>query len=417
MPIATVNPATGRAERMFLPAEPAELERCVDDADRTFAELRATTFATRATWLLAAADILDHEADSLAALVTGEMGKTLAAAAEEVARSAATARWYAEHAEAFLVDEPQADPRAVCAYTRWSARGPLLADGSWEFPVWQVMRFAAPALLAGDVVLLRPAPNVPRTALLLADLFARAGFPKAAFQTLLVESDAIENVPLERQIFVTERASESFIVLPSADLERAAKIAVAARCHNNGQSPIAARRFIVHRDVSARFQELFVAKMAELVVGDPVAERTDIGPLATETGRAAIDALVTGAIADGATVLCGGRRPDGPGWYYPPTVLTGVNERMRIFHDDVPGPFAQLYEVPDIDAAIRLANATRSRADVSVWTDEESDRRHCVADLVAGAVYVNGIADAYPEPPLGRIREFCDVQTVWIGPS
>jgi len=279
------------------------------------------------------------------------------------------------------------------------------------------MRFAAPALLAGNTGLLRHAPNVPRTALFLCDLFARAGFPKGVFQTLLVESDPIADGRIVRRIVTDPGGGAGFVVLPSADLERAATVAVTSRCHNNGQSPVAAQRFVVHRDVSARFAELFVAKMAELVVGDPTDSRTDIGPLATEGGLAEVEALVADAIARGATVSHAGRRPDGPGWYYPPTVLTGVDESMRMFRDDVQGPVAQLYEVPDIDTAIRIANATRFGRGAAVWTDEESDLQRCVRELEARAVYVNGMAAPCPEPPFGGITEFCDVQTVRIEPS
>lgn len=417
MPIASVNPATGRTERVFPPIGAAEIERCVDEAASTFGELRATTIGTRAGWLRAAADILEHEADPVAEMVTAEMGKTLVAAADEVRRSVAMARWYAEHAEALLADEPVADPRAVRAYTHRRALGPLLAVVPWQFPLWQVMRFAAPALMAGNAGLLRAAPNVPRTALFSSDLFARAGFPKGAFQTLLVESEAVADGRIVRTIVTGAGGGAGFVVLPSADLERAATAAVVSRCHNNGQSPVAAQRFVVHRDVSARFAELFVAKMAELVVGDPTDARTDIGPLGTEGGLADVGALVADAIAHGATVSHAGRRPDGPGWYYPPTVLTGVGESMRLFRDDVPGPVAQLYEAPDIDTAIRLANATRRGRGASVWTDEESDLERCVAELEAGAVYVNTMADACPEPPFGGMSEFCDVKTVRIGPS
>ena len=459
MAIATVNPATGATERSFTAFDHAEIDRCVAQAHQTFHELRSTTFATRAGWLRAAAEILDQDVESIAAIMTTEMGKTLTAARAEVGKCAKAARFYADNAESFLADQP-ANPDAVsasAAYTRWQPLGPVLAVMPWNFPLWQVMRFAAPALMAGNVGLLKHASNVPQTALLIADLFARAGFPKGAFQTLLIGSAEVEGILADRRVVAatltgSEGAgrsvaavagreikktvlelggSDAFIVLPSADLDRAAEVAVTSRCQNNGQSCISAKRFIVHRDVAARFTELFVAKMSALVVGDPMRDGTDVGPLATEQGRTDVEELVADAVGQGATVLCGGHRPDGPGWYYPPTVVTGVESRMRMYGEEVFGPVAALYEVPDIDAAITLANDTRFGLSSNVWTEERNERDRFVDDLAAGAVFVNGMTVSYPELPFGGvkssgygrelsalgIREFCNAKTVWIGPS
>ncbi len=459
MAIATVNPATGETLREFVALDDAEIDRCIDQAHQTFLDLRATTFATRAGWMRAAADILDNDADDIARLMTTEMGKTLTAAVAEVHKCAKGARYYAEHAESFLADVP-AEPTAVsasAAYTRWQPLGAVLAVMPWNFPLWQVMRFAAPALMAGNVGLLKHASNVPQTALFLQELFARAGFPKGAFQTLLIGSAAVERVLSDGRVVAatltgSEGAgrsvaqiagreikktvlelggSDAFVVMPSADLERAAEVAVTSRCQNNGQSCISAKRFIVHTDVAARFSELFVAKMSALVVGDPMADGTDVGPLATEQGRADVEELVADAVGKGASVLCGGQRPDRPGWFYPPTVLTDLRDDMRMYHEEVFGPVAQLYEVPDIDAAISLANATRFGLSSNAWTTDAAEQRRFTDDLDAGGVFVNGMTVSYPELPFGGVKasgygrelsalgiqEFCNAKTVWIGQS
>ncbi|HEY3606790.1 MAG TPA: NADP-dependent succinic semialdehyde dehydrogenase [Pseudonocardiaceae bacterium] len=459
MAIATVNPATGETLREFVALNDAEIDRCIDQAHQAFLDLRATTFATRAGWMRAAADILDDDADDIARLMTTEMGKTLTSAVAEVHKCAKGARFYAEHAESFLADVP-AEPAAVsasAAYTRWQPLGAVLAVMPWNFPLWQVMRFAAPALMAGNVGLLKHASNVPQTALFLQELFARAGFPKGAFQTLLIGSGAVERVLSDRRVVAatltgSEGAgrsvaqiagreikktvlelggSDAFVVMPSADLERAAEVAVTSRCQNNGQSCISAKRFIVHTDVAARFAELFVAKMSALIVGDPMSDGTDVGPLATEQGRADVEELVADAVEKGASVLCGGQRPDRPGWFYPPTVLTELRDDMRMYHEEVFGPVAQLYEVPDIDAAISLANATRFGLSSNAWTSDAAEQRRFADELDAGGVFINGMTVSYPELPFGGvkasgygrelaalgIREFCNAKTVWIGQS
>jgi succinate-semialdehyde dehydrogenase/glutarate-semialdehyde dehydrogenase len=457
MAISTVNPATGETLRTFDALDEGEIDRRLDLARRTFAELRGTTFATRAGWMVAAADILDGDVDEIATLMTTEMGKTLTAAKAEVHKCAKAARFYAKHAEEFLADEP-ADPQAVnasAAYTHWQPIGPVLAIMPWNFPLWQVMRFAAPALMAGNTGLLKHASNVPQTALWFEDLFARAGFPAGAFQTLLVGSGAIEAILSdERVVAATLTGSEgagrsvaaiagreikktvlelggsdAFIVLPSADLDKAAEVAVTSRCQNNGQSCISAKRFIVHADVADRFRELFVAKMSALVVGDPMADGTDVGPLATEQGRADVEELVTGATGKGATILCGGTRPDRPGWFYPPTVITDITRDMDIYHEEVFGPVAQLYVVPDIDAAIDLANDTRFGLSSNAWTRDDAERERLVDGLAAGGVFINGMTVSFPELPFGGvkasgygrelsalgIREFCNAKAVWVG--
>jgi len=457
MAIATVNPATGETLRTFDALDDREIERAIERAAQTFQALRVTTFATRAGWMRAAADILTAEVDDISRLMTTEMGKTLAAAKAEVLKCAKAARFYAEHAEEFLADQP-ADAEAVTAskaYTHWQALGPVLAVMPWNFPLWQVMRFAAPALMAGNVGLLKHASNVPQTALRFADVFARAGFPAGAFQTLLIGSGAVERVLSDHRVVaatltgsegagrsVAETAgreikktvlelggSDAFVVMPSAELEKAAQVAVTSRTQNNGQSCISAKRFIVHADVAEEFTRLFVAKMSALVVGDPMAEGTDVGPLATEQGRADVEELVEEAVKGGATVLCGGQRPERPGWFYPPTVITDITKDMKIYHEEVFGPVASLYVVPDITAAVKLANDTRFGLSSNAWTNDADEQARFIDGLAAGGVFINGMTVSYPELPFGGIkasgygrelsalgiREFSNAKTVWIG--
>ena len=456
MPIATVNPATGETLKTFDPLSDEELDNKLARAASAFESYRLTRFAERARWMTAAADILDAEI-GIAATMTMEMGKTIVAARAEVQKCARGCRFYAEHAERFLADEP-VDPGAVGAgraFARYQPLGPVLAVMPWNFPLWQAMRFAAPALMAGNVGLLKHASNVPQTALFLEDLFARAGFPDGVFQTLLIGSDKVERVLRDRRIAAATltgsspagRAvatvagdevkptvlelggSDPFVVMPSADLAKAAEVATIARCQNNGQSCIAAKRFIVHEAVADEFERRFVERMSALRVGDPMDESTDVGPLATEQGRRDVEELVADAVDRGATVLCGGHRPDGPGWYYPPTVVTGVTPEMRMFQEEVFGPVAQVHRVAALDEAVKLANATDFGLGSNVWTDDEAEQEAFVRDVAAGAVFVNGMTTSYPELPFGGIRtsgygrelgahgirEFCNVKAVWIG--
>ncbi|HVX47534.1 MAG TPA: NADP-dependent succinic semialdehyde dehydrogenase [Mycobacteriales bacterium] len=457
MAIATINPATGETVKEFSALTGAEIEERLDRARRGFQALRRTGFADRAGWMRAAADRLDSDQDDVAATMTLEMGKTLAAAKAEVAKCAKGMRFYAENAESFLADIP-ADPgpvNAATAYIRYDPLGVVLAVMPWNFPLWQVIRFAAPALMAGNAGLLKHASNVPQTALYLGSLFERAGFPEGAFQTLLISSGAVEAILRDDRVAAatltgSEPAgqavakvageqikktvlelggSDAYIVMPSADIDAAAKVAVTARVQNNGQSCIAAKRFIVHSQVYAEFAEKFVAGMQALRVGDPMAEATDVGPLATEQGRTDVEELVAEAVAGGAQVLCGGERPDRPGWFYPPTVVAGITPAMRMYGEEVFGPVASLYEVDSVEAAIELANATSFGLGSNAWTQDPAERERFAAELQAGAVFINGMVTSYPELPFGGIKrsgygreladlgikEFCNAKTVWIG--
>ncbi|WP_035856776.1 NADP-dependent succinic semialdehyde dehydrogenase [Cryptosporangium arvum] len=457
MPIATIDPTDGRVLQSFEPLTEAEIDERLARAVEGFAALRSATFDQRATWLRAAADILDAERDEIARTMTVEMGKTLVAAKAEVAKCAVACRYYAKHAPAFLADEPT-DPAAVKArqaYVRYQPLGPVLAVMPWNFPLWQAMRFAAPALMAGNVGLLKHASNVPRTALFMEQLFSRAGFPEGAFQTLLIGSDQVEAVLSDKRVVAatltgSEGAgrsiaaiagrelkktvlelggSDPFVVLPSADIERAAAVAVTARCQNNGQSCIAAKRFIVHTDVYDAFAAAFVDRMAALTVGDPMDEKTDVGPLATEQGRTDVTELVQDAVSQGATVLCGGTAPDQPGWWYPPTVVADLTPEMRMYREEVFGPVAGVYRASSYEEAIAIANSTDFGLGSNVWTTDPVEQERAVNDLEAGAVFVNGMVTSYPELPFGGIktsgygrelsaqgiREFCNVKTVWVG--
>jgi succinate-semialdehyde dehydrogenase/glutarate-semialdehyde dehydrogenase len=455
--IATVNPATGETLRTFEAHSDAEVEARLALAVSGFHALRATSFAQRAEWMRATAALLESETDRIAPIMTTEMGKTLATAKAEVAKCATGMRYYAEHAESFLADQPHdaAAVKASRAYTRWLPLGPVLAVMPWNFPLWQAVRFAAPALMAGNSGVLKHASNVPQTALYLGDLFERGGFPAGAFQALLIPSSGVEKVLSDDRIVaatltgsegagakVAESAgrllkktvlelggSDPFVVLPSADLGRAAEVAVTARVQNNGQSCIAAKRFIVHTDVYDAFTDRFVGRMRDLVVGDPVDDATQVGPLATEQGREDLEALVADAVAKGAKVLCGGERPDRPGWWYPPTVLTDVTPEMRIYSEEAFGPVATLFRVADADEALEVANATTFGLGSNVWTENPAEQERFVVELEAGQTFVNGMTTSYPELPFGGvkrsgygrelsdlgIKEFCNAKTVWIG--
>ncbi|MEU9837223.1 NADP-dependent succinic semialdehyde dehydrogenase [Streptosporangium sp. NPDC048047] len=457
MPIATINPTTGETLKTFDPLGDEEVDERLALAAAEFATYRTTGFKQRAEWMRAAADLLESEQEDVARLMTTEMGKTLVAARAEVAKCAKGMRYYAEHAEEFLADEP-ADAPAVGArraYARYQPLGPVLAVMPWNFPLWQAVRFAAPALMAGNVGLLKHASNVPQTALYLGELFARAGFPRGCFQTLLIGSDQVERVLRDRRVVAatltgSEPAgrsvasvaggevkktvlelggSDPYVVMPSADLDAAASTAITARVQNNGQSCIAAKRFIVHADVYDAFAERFTARMEALRVGDPMEEGTDVGPLATEQGRDDVEMLVADAVGRGARVLCGGYIPDRPGWFYQPTVVAGVTPEMRMFSEEVFGPVAALYRVSDVDEAIALANVTDFGLGANAWTADPAEQERFVTDLEAGAVFVNGMVTSYPELPFGGvknsgygrelsahgIREFCNLKAVWVG--
>ncbi|MFE0378810.1 NADP-dependent succinic semialdehyde dehydrogenase [Streptomyces inhibens] len=464
MAIATVNPATGETLKTFSALNAGEIEDHLARAEQAFQEHRTTTFAHRKELLLKAADLLDADQDGIARTMTTEMGKPLVQARAEAAKCAKAMRWYANRAEDLLADEHPdpadvSDSGAVRAVVRYRPIGTILAVMPWNFPLWQVVRFAAPALMAGNTGLLKHASNVPQTALYIEELFRRAGYPEGCFQTLLIGAGAVEDIlrdprsaaatltgsePAGRSVasiagdevkktVLELGGSDPYVVLPSADLDKAARVGVTARVQNNGQSCIAAKRFIVHQDVYDAFTERFTARMAALTVGDPMDEHTDIGPLSSEQGRSDLEELVDDAIHRGASALCGGRRPPQhrAGWFYEPTVLSGITPAMRIHHEEAFGPVATLYRVADLDEAVTLANDTPFGLSSNAWTRDPDEQARLARDVQAGSVFFNGMTASHPGLPFGGakrsgygrelsghgIREFCNMTTVWSGPE
>jgi succinate-semialdehyde dehydrogenase/glutarate-semialdehyde dehydrogenase len=458
MAIATINPATGETLKTYEPLSDEALEDKIARAAAAWADYRLTTPDQRVGWLSAAADVLDADADTVAELMTTEMGKTLASAKAEVAKCATGLRWYAEHGPALLEPEPR-DAGAVGATEAYVVHQPLgvvLAIMPWNFPLWQAMRFAAPALMAGNVGLLKHASNVPQTALYLEELFRKAGFPADVFQTLLIGSGTIEKVLRDDRVVAATLTgsapagqsvasiagdalkptvlelggSDPFIVMPSADLEKAAEVGVTSRNQNNGQSCIAAKRFFVHRDVAEEFTRLFAEKIAALTVGDPMDPDTKIGPLATESGRDDVEKYVDDAVGKGATVLVGGKRVDRPGWFYEPTLLAGITPEMDLYFEEVFGPVAALFTVDSLDEAIEIANSHPYGLGSNLWSEDEGERDRFIRDIASGMAFINGMTTSYPELPFGGVkqsgygreltelgmREFMNAKTVWVGP-
>ncbi|HEV7905754.1 MAG TPA: NAD-dependent succinate-semialdehyde dehydrogenase [Pyrinomonadaceae bacterium] len=453
MAIASVNPATGEKLREFAPLGEAELEEKLERAERAFQAHRRTSFAERAERMQRAADILETEKDRLARLMTEEMGKPIRGAREEAAKCALVCRYYAEHAERFLADEV-VETSASRSFVHYEPLGAVLAVMPWNFPFWQVFRFAAPALMAGNTGLLKHASNVPQCALAIEEIFLRAGFAEGVFQTLLLNSDKVARViddPRVRAATLTgsehagsevaSRAgreikktvlelggSDPFIVMPGADFESAVSTAVKARTINNGQSCIAAKRFIVHAEIYEEFARRFVAAMKALKVGDPLDETTDIGPLATESIVAELEEQVRKSVELGARVLTGGARLPRAGNYYAPTVLAEIPKNSPAYTEEFFGPVALLFRADSIDEAIRLANDTTFGLGASAWTRDAGERERFIGEIEAGAVFINSMVASDPRMPFGGvkrsgygrelgahgIREFVNIKTVWI---
>ena len=451
--LATINPATGELIRSFEAHSEGEVERRLALAKKAFAEQRRSTFAQRAARMKRAGQILLGEKEIFGRLMTLEMGKPLRSAIQEAEKCALACNFYAENAESFLADEP-ARTNATPGFVRYQPLGAVLAVMPWNFPFWQVFRFAAPALMAGNVGLLKHASNVPQCALAIEDIFHRAGFCAGAFQTLLLGPDAIVRViedPRVAAVTLTGSVgagrsvaalagkqikkavlelggSDPFIVMPSAELPRAAATAVQARTVNNGQSCIAAKRFIVDRRVADEFERLFVQRMAALRVGDPMEEGTDIGPLATREVLASLQEQVAKTVSLGARVLLGGKALDGPGFFYPPTVLTGIPAGSPADQDELFGPVASLFRADGIEEAIRIANNTPFGLGASIWTRDEPERDLFIDEIEAGLAFVNGMVASDPHLPFGGIkqsgygrelshhgiREFVNVKTVVV---
>ena len=453
MAIATINPATGEVIKSFEPLSSAAIEGKLQKAIETFATYRNVPFAERAEWMLKAATILENEKEAFARVMTTEMGKTLRSAVDEAAKCAWVCRYYAENAERFLADEA-VETGAKQSYIRYQPLGPVLAIMPWNFPFWQVLRFAAPALMAGNVGLLKHASIVPQSALLIEDLFRRAGFPEGAFQTLLVGSREVDKILGDPRVMAatltgSEQAgievgigaakrikkvvlelggSDPFIVMPSANLETATATAVKARIFNNGQSCIAAKRFIVAESIGEQFEKLFAQKMAALKVGDPFEESTEVGPLSTPQGVEDLVRDVRKSVEAGAKILTGGKALDRPGNFYAPTVLVNIPKDSPAYKEEMFGPVASVFRAKNIDDAIRIANDSRFGLGASAWTNDAAEQRKFIDELDAGMVFINKMVASDPRIPFGGvkwsghgrelgawgIREFTNIKTVWV---
>lgn len=454
MAIASINPATGEILRNFSVLSAEQIEQKLQLAADVFRTYRRTSFADRSRLMLRAAEILETEKHDLGKLMTLEMGKPLKAAVSEAEKCAWVCRYYAENAAHHLADQI-VETNAKQSYVKFQPLGPVLAVMPWNFPFWQVFRFAAPALMAGNVGLLKHASNVPQCALAIEEIFTRAGFPAGAFQSLLVGSDAVEGIlndarvtaatltgsePAGRSVasiagkqikktVLELGGSDPFIVMPSADLKVAVTTAVKARTINNGQSCIAAKRFIVAAEIYDEFERRFVDEMKALRSGDPLDESVEIGPLATPQIRDDLVEQVAKAVASGARVLAGGKKIDGPGNFYEPTVLVDVDPASPVSCEEIFGPVAMLFRVAGIDEAIRLANATSFGLGSSAWTNDATEQRRFVEEIEAGSVFINGMVASDPRLPFGGvrnsgygrelaefgIREFVNIKTVWLG--
>ena len=458
MPISSINPATGEVLQTFESLTEHQVEEKLNRAAKTFREYRRTAFSERTAMMQRAATILESEKKGFARMMTLEMGKPINAAAQEAEKCAWVCRHYADNAERHLADEA-VETNATKSYIRFQPLGVVLAVMPWNFPFWQVFRFAAPALMAGNVGLLKHASNVPQSALAIEEIFRRAGFPEGSFQTLLIGSETVQNVledprvaaatltgsePAGRSVasicgkqikktVLELGGSDPFIVMPSADFETALSTAVKARTINNGQSCIAAKRFIVHRQIYDEFEKRFVEAMKKLRVGDPMNERTDIGPLATEQILKDLEEQVKTSVAAGAKILTGAERFEfkdelARGNFYKPTVLADIPKDAPAYRDELFGPVASLFRVSGIDEAIELANATTFGLGSAAWTNEAEESARFIDEIEAGCVFINGMVASDPRLPFGGvkhsgygrelsyfgIREFVNIKTVWI---
>ena len=456
MAISTTNPATGEEVESFDELTDEQVEEKIQRAAETFREYRKTSFEERSRMLIRAAEILEEEAEELGRIMTTEMGKTYVSAIAEANKCARGCRYYAENAEKFMADE-KVELEGANAFIRYQPIGPVLAIMPWNFPFWQVFRFAAPALMAGNVGLLKHASNVPQCALTIEDVIHRAGFPEGAFQTLLIGSSKIPALvddpriraatltgsePAGREVagnagknikktVLELGGSDPFIVMPSADLDEAISTAVTSRTLNNGQSCINAKRIIVHEEIADEFERRYVESMQALKVGDPMDEDTDMGPLAMPQILEDVDEQVRNSVEAGAKVLTGGKPADGPGNFYPPTVLSEIPEDAAAYREEIFGPVASLFRVSDIDEAIALANDSDFGLSSSAWTNDADEQERFINELEAGMTYINKMTESTPEVPFGGaknsgygrelshfgIHEFVNPKTVWISQS
>ena len=453
MAMTSINPATGEEIKTFESLTDEQINEKLELATRAFRRYRKTPFSDRAKKMVRAAEILEEEKEEFARLMTSEMGKTFTAAVAEAEKCAWVCRYYAENAERFLSDEA-AETGAARSYVRYQPLGPILAVMPWNFPFWQVFRHVAPGLMAGNVILLKHASNVPQCALAIEDVVRRAGFPEGTFHTLLVGSDKVQSViddPRVRGVTLTGSegagrqvgseagenikktvlelgGSDPFIVMPSADLEEAVNTAVTARTLNNGQSCINAKRIIVHGEIADEFERRYVEAMQALKVGDPMDEETDMGPLAMPQILDDVDGQVRKSVEAGAKILTGGKPMDAEGNFYPPTVITDIPEDSPAYKEEIFGPVASLFRARDIDEAIRIANDTSFGLGASAWTDDPEEQGTFINEIEAGQVFINSMVASDPRMPFGGVKasgygrelsvyglkEFVNVKTVWI---
>lgn len=454
MAIATINPTTGETLKTFESLTDTEIETKLAQAEKTFTQYRRTPVQQRSQWLKAAAEILERDKEKLGKLITLEMGKPLQGAIAEIEKCALGCRYYAEYAAKLLADVPVSTD-ASHSFIRYQPLGVILAVMPWNFPFWQVFRFAAPALMAGNVGLLKHASNVPQCALAIEEIIHEAGFPVGVFQTLLVGSERVADLMADERVKAatltgSEAAgaslasaagkqikktvlelggSDPFIVMPSADLDAAVATAVTARMLNNGQSCIAAKRFILVDGIADKFEKQLLEKFQALKIGDPMLPDIDLGPLATPGILKDLDYQVKESVKCGAKLLTGGQPlSDRPGNFYPPTILTDIPPGTPADQEEFFGPVALLFRVTDIDAAIRLANASPFGLGASAWTTNEQERDRLVSEIEAGSVFINGLVKSDPRLPFGGIKrsgygrelssqgihEFVNVKTVWV---
>jgi succinate-semialdehyde dehydrogenase / glutarate-semialdehyde dehydrogenase len=454
MGITSINPATGEIQAQFTPLTEGEIDRALDLAQVAFNHYRQTSLAQRSAWLIRTAEILEEHRSDYARLLTLEMGKPLQSALAEVEKSALVCRFYAEHGAAWLADRPVATD-ARQSWIKYQPLGIILAVMPWNFPFWQVFRFAAPALMAGNVALLKHASNVPQAARTIAQIFRDAGLPQDVFQTLLIEAPQVARVIADdrvqaatltgseaagkslaenagralKKVVLELGGSDPFIVLATADVERAVAAAVTSRLLNNGQSCIAAKRFILAESIADAFILYMLEKFAALRVGDPMSLETDVGPLATPAILQELDRQVQVAIAQGAKALIGGKPIAGVGNFYAPTILSELSPTAAIAQEEFFGPVALVFRVPDVGAAIALANATPFGLGASAWTSDAAEQQQLIDQLEAGSVFINGMVKSDPRLPFGGIKrsgfgrelgqvgiyEFVNVKTVWVG--
>lgn len=453
MGIATINPATGETVKTFTALTDAEIENALALADRAFRDYRRVSFDTRSQWMQNAANLLEENAETYAKIMTLEMGKPITAAIAEVKKSASVCRFYAENAAQFLADVP-AESDASNSFIAYEPLGAILAVMPWNFPFWQVFRFAAPALMAGNVGLLKHASNVPQCALAIGEIFQKAGFPEGVFQTLLVGSNKVAQIITDDRVKAgtltgSEPAgaslaslagqnikktvlelggSDPFIVLETADLNAAVEAAVTARMLNNGQSCIAAKRFILISSIADEFEIRMAEKFAALKIGDPMLPDTEVGPLATPDILTELHQQVQICVEAGAKVLTGGQLLEQPGNFYPPTILTQIPEGTPAYSEEFFGPVALIFRVNSLDEAITLANSTIFGLGASGWTTNQAEQERLIRELEAGAVFINGLVKSDPRLPFGGIKrsgygrelssqgihEFVNIKTVWI---